>query len=357
MHAILVTSTAPHSGKSGIALALIHHLREHGFDVGYFKPFGVMPVTVDGVVTDEDAVYVSSCCLDDPAPLEDVCPVVRTQAFVEDVLAGAPKDRTARVLEAYERCSQKREVMVIEGPNGMFQGRSAGIDVSALTRLLDARALVIHRPAELDLPDDVLTMAATLGERLGAVLLNWVREPAMPFVSQKVAPFLERAGVPVAGILAYDPLLSSVSVAEIVDTLGGRVLNSADQLGRRVESFMIGAMEVEQALRFFQHEHDKAVVTGGDRADVQMAALETSTSALILTGNMDPSPRVVARAEELGVPVVLVQTDTLDAIESLESLIGHVRLHDPEKAARIRSELEGAVDMDALLSSFGITSA
>jgi len=354
MLAILVTSTAPHSGKSGIALALIHHLKERGMNVGYFKPFGARPVIINGITTDQDAAYVSTCCVPNLVPLEDVCPVVNTQAFVEETLATGPQDLSGRVLAAYERCSSGRDVMVIEGPDGLFQGRSAGIALRTLTTLLDARALVVHRPADYEVPDDVLTMADTLGDKFGTVLLNWVHEPEMPFVAHKVKPFLSQAGVPVAGILPYDPLLSSVSVAEIVAALGGEVLNSHDRLDRRVESFMVGAMEVEQAQRFFQHQANKAVITGGDRPDVQLAALETSTNALILTGSMEPSPIVVARASELGVPVISVDTDTLTAIEQLDSLIGHVRLHDSEKADRIRDELERAVDTDALLATFGV---
>jgi len=45
---------------------------------------------------------------------------------------------------------------------------------------------------------------------------------------------------------------------------------------------MVGAMGQEQALNFLEVKANKAVITGGDRADVQLAALETSTKCLIL---------------------------------------------------------------------------
>ncbi|MHB8925148.1 MAG: DRTGG domain-containing protein, partial [Coriobacteriia bacterium] len=87
-------------------------------------------------------------------------------------------------------------------------------------------------------------------------------------------------------------------------------------------------------------------------ADVQLAALETNTRAIILTGNMPPSSLVLARAEELGVPMILVDTDTLSAVEKMEALMGRTRLHDAGKAARIREMFEASVSVDELIAAF-----
>ena len=60
----------------------------------------------------------------------------------------------------------------------------------------------------------------------------------------------------------------------------------------------------------------KALITGGDRSDIHLVALETATRCLILTGNLRPMPEVVRRAEELGVPVLLVRQNTLEVVEA-----------------------------------------
>ena len=354
MRAILVTSTAPYSGKSGIALALINELQERGLKVGYFKPFGTMPVSFAGVTTDQDALYINQCCLHVPEPLADICPIVRTQGFIEDVLAHDAGDLKARLVSAYEACCANRDVMVIEGQSDLYQGRSIGLSVERVAELLDASALLVDRPNGMDLPDDVLTVAEVLGDHLGGVLLNWVHESQNDFVVRRIAPFLHATGIKVFGVMPHDAALSSVTVGEIVDALGGTVLCAEDRLDEPVEAFMVGAMGQDKALRFFRRKARKAVITGGDRADVQLAALETNTHALILTGNMPPGPLVLARAEELGVPMIMVDTDTLTAVEKMEALMGHVRLHDVAKAARIREILKQAVDMDALLAAFDI---
>jgi BioD-like phosphotransacetylase family protein len=132
------------------------------------------------------------------------------------------------------------------------------------------------------------------------------------------------------------------------------VLTADDHLAENVESFMVGAMGQEKALRFFRRKAHKAVITGGDRSDVQLAALETSTKAIILTGNLPPSSLVIARADQLGVPMILVDMDTLTAVERMEALMGHVRLHGPDKADRIRGIFAEGVRTDELLEAFGI---
>ena len=353
MRSIIVTSTKPYTGKSGIAVALTRILADRGYDVGYFKPYGTMPVTVNGVTTDEDALYVNQV-LERPSPLDAVCPVVRTQAFIERMLAGEAADTQPAGLDAFDRCWAGRDVMVVEGPTEPAQGTCAGLSLGDIGPLLSAPVLLVDRPRPTDLPEDALWMAHYLGEQLCGVILNGIHESRLPVARERIVPFLESRGVPMLGVIPFDPALGSVTVREIVDALDAVVITAEDRLQDTVEAFMVGAMGQEKALRFFRRKANKAVITGGDRADVQLAALETSTRAIVLTGNLRPDPFVIARAEDLGVPMLLVDTDTLTAVERMEALLGRVHLHDPLKAARIRRMLEEHCDLERLLSAIGL---
>lgn len=348
MRTVIVASTAPFSGKSGISLALLAALGERGHATGYFKPYGTMPVTVDGTVTDEDASYIARSA-SAPASLDLSCGVVETRAFVEETLEDDPGSLGERVAAVFAEASRDADVMVVEGTSSLAQARTVGLNLCTLVDLLDARVLLVDRPSGLDLPDDVLWASDCLGKRLLGVVFNAVSESHFDFVAQDVTGFLSGRGVPVLGTLRRDPLLSSVTVAEIVDALGGTVLCAENSLGEPVETFMVGAMGQEKALRFFRRKAAKAVITGGDRPDVQLAALETDTRCIVLTGNLPPSSLVLARAEELGVPMVLVGMDTLSAVETMEGLLGRVRLHDTVKADRIREMFCSAVDVDTLV--------
>lgn len=353
MRTIIVTSTKPYTGKSGLCVALIGYLGARGLDVGYFKPYGTMPVTEGDLTTDEDALYVNRL-LPRPSALADVCPVVRSQGLIERVLSGEQAPVTDEVLAAFGRCAEGRDVMIVEGPTEPAQGACVGLSAVTIAGLLDATVLLVDRPRPTDLPEDALWVGSLLGDRLGGAILNGIDESRLRVARERVAPFLESRGVPVLGVIGQDPALSSVTVAEIVEALNGTVLTASDRVGDTVESFMVGAMGQDKALRFFRRKTNKAVITGGDRADVQLAALETSTRCIVLTGNQVPGAAVLSRAEDLGVPMVLVDTDTLTAVERFEMLFGRVHLHDPVKAARIREMFERDVDLERLSAVFGL---
>lgn len=356
MRTILVASTKPYIGKSGIAVALTGMLADRGLDVGYFKPYGTMPVLLgdgSGHTTDEDALYVNRL-LAHPCDPVDVCPVVRTQTLIDQVLSGEVSDCVERVQTAFERCSRGRAVMVIEGPREPAQGASVGLSLFSMVKLFEGPVLLVDRPRPTDLPDDAVCLARDLGDRLGGLILNGVDESRIAIVREKVVPFLAARGIQVLGVLPFDPTLGSVTVGEIADALGAVVLTAHSHLEDTVEGFMVGAMGQEKALRYFRRRANKAVITGGDRADVQLAALVTSTRCIVLTGGMAPDPFVQARAEELRVPMLMVEFDTLTAVERIEALLGRVHLHDAVKAQRIRQLLETETDVEPLLAAAGV---
>ncbi|MFU8890972.1 MAG: DRTGG domain-containing protein, partial [Anaerosomatales bacterium] len=299
MHAFIVASTRPYIGKSGIVLALLAIARDRGLDAAYFKPYGTMPATVGGVHTDLDAAYISKHASSE-APLDLVCPVVETSTFLEDVVAGRQSDVRPRVREAFDVVSAGADLMIIEGPSDAFQGRSVNLSLAQVAELLDASVLLVVAGERAALPDAVLAAADTLGRRLAGVIFNDVAPVVSAFVKAQAAPFLEGQGITVFGAVPHDATLSSVTIDEIVEALEGTVLSAEEKTGMTAESFMVGAMGQDKAMRFFRRRPRKVVITGGDRSDVQLAALETDTRALVLTGDLPPSGHVLSRAEELG---------------------------------------------------------
>lgn len=356
MRTIIVTSTSPFAGKTGVCLALARELESRGLDVGYFKSYGTMPIDVGGIVSDRDAVYANGA-LARPGAIETLCPVVRTRSFMEDLLMGRAGSRMPDLLAAFGAASDGRDVMVVEGPSDLEQGRTAGVSTCDIAGELDAKVLAVDAFGGLALPDALLLAKECLGARLAGVVHNRVHDSERSDLESCVVPYLRRVGIAWFGALPHDPLLSSVSVREIVEELGATVLNAEDRLEEPVESFMVGAMGQEKALRFFRRRAHKAVITGADRPDVQLAALETSTTAIVLTGNMPPDPIVLGRADAQGVPLLLVDMDTLTAVERMDTLLGHVRLHGPGKADRIRAMFTASVDVAGLLSAFDIPAA
>lgn len=351
MNCLIVASTEPYAGKTGVTAALLLEAAQRGLVAGYFKPFGTMPITAGGAPTDSDAEYVATLAGLKVGP-EVICPVVRTHALVETVLAGTAVDAVDKVMHAYRQIKAGCDIVFVEGPSDLSQGAAFGLDLERLAVLLCGNVLLLHRPGTSELPEEILHARDVLGDALLGVLINDVPAARMEATSGRVAPYLEREGVRVFGVLPHDEGLSAVSVAEIVAELDGVVLAGEAGIDEPVESFMVGAMGQEKALRYFRRRARKAVVTGGDRSDVQLAALETDTRCVICTGGMAPSSIVLSRADDLAVPMVLVEMDTLSAVERMEALFGRVRVHDAVKVAKIRELLARDADIGAMFDAF-----
>ena len=155
-------------------------------------------------------------------------------------------------------------------------------------------------------------------------------------------------GIPVLGVMPRSPLLRSVTVEELARRLDARVLCCRERLDLLVETLSIGAMNVNSAMEFFRRRRNMAVVTGADRTDIQLAALEASTQCLILTGAGEPLPQLISRAEELDVPLLKVEHDTLTTVEVIERTFGHVRLHESVKATYAFRLVEEHCDFERL---------
>jgi len=112
----------------------------------------------------------------------------------------------------------------------------------------------------------------------------------------------------------------------------------------------VGAMQVEQALSYFRRVPGKAVITGGDRADIQLAALETDTRCLVLTGNLYPAPAVLTEAEVRGVSVIMVHSSTWEVVQRLDEIFGQLRLKTERQIDCIKQMTRGQSWMDDLSS-------
>jgi BioD-like phosphotransacetylase family protein len=336
----LVASTEASTGKTAVALALASAAADAGRSVGYMKPKGTRLASAVGKTLDRDPLLARDLLdLDDNTG--DMEPVVYSPTFVaEAVRGGTDTDALSeRVREAFDTLATDRDAMVVEGADALDTGRAVDLDERSVADLLAADVVLLARYTEPRDVDAVLGAAETLGDRLEGVLFNAVADAEYDTVAEEVTPFLERRGVPVLGVVPRVASLAGVTVAELADELGGRVVTGGDT-DARIERFLVGAMSGEAALAHFRRTKDAVVVTGGDRADIQTAALDApGVRALVLTGGYEPSGSVAGRAEREGVPVVVVDGDTRGTVERTEALLEGGRTRDAAAVARMRDLL------------------
>lgn len=332
---ILIGSTEAYSGKSAAILGLAEFMRRDGLRVTYGKPIGAcMEGDCLSNGLDPDIQFMADTL---NLSADDIPPVLlrMDEAAVRDRIAHPDTEPFAEALKAYGR-DIDTDVAILEGPGTLYEGELFGMSLHQMAAGMGAKVVLIARYDSVLIADALLVAQRQLQEHLAGVIINDVPEDEATRVAAEIVPYLEHKGIPILGVLPTNRILRSISVGELVHRLEARILCCEDRLDLMVEEFTIGAMNVNSALKYFRKAQHQAVITGGDRTDIQLAALETSTHCLILTGQLPPSALILARAEELEVPILSVDLDTLTTVERIERVFGQVRLHEAVKVRCIQ---------------------
>jgi BioD-like phosphotransacetylase family protein len=345
---LLIGSSEPFSGKSAVALGLGRQLLRQGVSIRFGKPLATLAAapapqkppgspSARGPLIDDDTRFIGTflgLAEHQLIPsLHSDDPLVAHQRLMDgDLEAGAGFDALRASLAPGAAQAEGDPLVMLEGAGSLSEGLLFGLSLPQVAHGLEAQVVLVHPWRDSHSVDPLLAAQRQLGDRLAGLVLNRVIPDEVAVLREEVAPALERLGLPVLGILPRSPLLGSMTVEEISRRLHARVLCCSDRLDLLVETLSIGAMNVNSAMEFFKRRRNMAVITGADRTDIQLAALEASTQCLILTGVGEPLSQLINRAEELEVPVLRVDHDTLTTVEVIEAAIGHVRLQESVKA-------------------------
>lgn len=350
---LLIGSSETYSGKSAVVLGIAHRLQKRGLDISYGKPVGTCPSELDDGV-DEDVRFITQTLKLPDNRLTPTLLNLSPETIQHRIRQEDTKDYT-HLLQS-EPLATGIDLALLEGPGTLSEGQLFDLSVPQMAEVLDASVVLVCRYRSELVVDALLAARQHLGDRLVGVLINDVPTTERDVVEMSIRPFLEGHGIPVLAILPSSALLRSVSVAQLVHQLKAEVLCCPERMDLLVESLKIGAMNVNSALKYFRKARNMAVVTGGDRTDLQLAALETSTHCLILTGQIPPTQDIVSRAEELEVPILSVDLDTLSTVEVVDKAFGQVRLHEPVKVAHIQQMMTKYFDCDRLLNLLDVRS-
>jgi len=344
---ILVASNTGYAGRTFLSIGLALKLLDMGYKVGMMKPFGTVPVKAGKDVYDADAPFVKET-LGLEEPLDVISPFVMSYEEQTLLLQGKIADAKKRVLAAYKSI-KKKDFVILCGASDLIEGSLLGIDAVSLAEEINAKVLLVE-PWRGDLSADTLFGArAIFGKRYIGGVFNKVPEATMEFAKNTVKPFLDKKGVAVFGVIPKDKFLGSVTVGQLNEILNGIVLCSDDKLDEFVENFLIGAMDVDSALNYFRRIPNKAVITGAHRSDIQLAALETSTKCIILTGGFQTNEVVLGKARARGIPILSVPSDTFSAIEKIELRMGETSIREKRKVTRVKELIGTGFDMFGFL--------
>ena len=110
---------------------------------------------------------------------------------------------------------------------------------------------------------------------------------------------------------------------------------------------MLGAMVVDSALDYFGRKSHKAAVIRQDRPDLQLAALGTSTTALVLSGvsNKPPVKSVLERAKVRGIPIIVSEATAGNIVANIEEAIRRSRFNQEKKLPILTEIIKQYLDL------------
>ena len=354
MATMYIASTDTASGKTALCLGLGKRLQSDGFSVGYMKPISLSAHRLEGSMVDEDARFIKKE-LQLAEPISDLVPIPLDPQAVESIMRKQKwLDYPKRLLEVFSRVSKGKDVMLVEGVDRLSAGGLIRLPANEVCKLLDAKSLTVVRYTGLLSLDAVLFYRRVLGDPMIGAVMNSVPPRLMESAEAVAKPYLQKEGIPVYGVLPEDRFLMSVSVKELAEALEAEIVTRPDKGEELVQNLMVGAMTADVALSYFRQKPNKAVITGGDRSDIQLAALQTSTNCLILTGNLHPQDMIKGVAQEMGVPIVVSKYDTLTTIEIVEGFFGKSRFQQEKKTQRFQELLSEHFDFTSLYVTLGL---
>ena len=354
MKSIFINSAGVKSGKSLLAWALGLLFERDGLKVGYFKPVGVQPEVVDGVLTDHDAHLMKNVLkLKDPYQL--ICPVVLNHDMVFAVFRRKADNALRAIEEAYRKLSLNKDIVIIKGGNSFFDGSIVGANGANLTKALDTKVLLVDRfISDVTFVDNVRFIRELVGDRLQGVIITQVMPEKIDYAKNVIVPFIEGDGIPVFGVIPEDKFLGAISIRKACEVVAGEVICCKDRLEELATNYVIGAIDLELAINYFRRINNKIVITGADRSDLQIAAMETSTKGIILTGGRYPNSVVIGKAEEKGIPIIVVNLDTYSTIERLDKAVITLDFEDEKKIVRYLDLFKKNVNIKRLKEEFGM---
>ena len=325
MSILYVASDRQGAGKTALCASLAHLLRAQGKPAAAFKP------VADGASDSDAAIYASLLGADTPPPSD--------AADVDAIAAAA------------QRLSADNEIVIAEASNSLTSAQSQRI-----AEALDARVLVIANfDADMSAAD-VAAVAAPFGERLIGYVVNNLTQYMRTQARAELVPAIAATHTPPAavfGLIPEDRRLLGVSVTQIAAHLEGEFVQDEGDAECLVEYLMVGGMSLDPGEYYYGIHDNRAAIVRGDRPDLQMSALGAPgrTACLVATNGIAPIEYVRYEAEQEETPIIIVETDTLDTMDRLDTLIDDSRFDHPRKLERFASLLTEHIDLPRLIAA------
>ncbi len=344
MDTLIIASMRKSAGKTSTIVGLAGVMAKR---IGYIKPFGERMLYRKKRLWDYDSALITGVfgINDDPVDLSIGFDHSKLRYMYDEA-------RTNEKLnEIVGHMAREKDFLFVEGGRDLCYGISVHLDSLSLARALKSKLAIVVSGDENTILDDVTFLKRHVemsGVNLAGIIVNKVQN--LDEFQKIHLPVITGMGIKVLGVIPFQSELTYFSVQYLAERLFAKVIAGEGGLNRIVKNILIGAWSANV---FMQHplfkKENKLVITGGDRTDMILAALESDTSGVILTNNILPPSNIISKAAERNIPLLLVFSDTYQTAKQIDSIEPLLTKDDTEKIALLKQLVSKHVDLDALL--------
>ncbi|OHU21737.1 phosphate acetyltransferase [Mycobacteroides franklinii] len=349
---IYIASPEGDTGKSTVALGVMHRLAASVARVGVFRPIARSGESVD---------YILELLLEQSTAdiaYED-CLGVSYHDVHQD-----PDAAIAQIVDRYHAVAERCDAVVIVGSDYTDVASPSELSTNARIAVnLGAPVLLTIKGFDRT-PEEVAALAEVcLGElkaqraHTAAIVANRCNPDQLDEVRRALSRFDKPAWV-----LPEVPLLVSPSVEELMRAVKGSLVSGDEALlSREATSFMVAGMTAEHCLE--RLEEGQAVIFPADRSDVLLAVASAhvaegfpSLSAIILNGGLKLHPRIADLVDGLGLRLPIIATDsgTFETASAAAHARGRVTVASARKIDTALALMDRYVDGADLVAQLAI---
>jgi BioD-like phosphotransacetylase family protein len=351
--AFYLCSLKERAGKSFLSIGFIQKLQKEGKRFAYFKPIGC-PRGAYSSKADKDIEFILQTVYKNRSPYDLVCPISIPESYYIDLIDSSKKiEYIEQIKSAYDKIVKDVEYVIIEGAPSIRKFVRVGIDDVSIAQALGINDLIYVSPESSDKCIDNIFFTKNYFEfrkvKMSSIIFNKIDFEYIARIKELQKDHIVKYGIPVLGIIERSIELFSPRVSEVIEAIGGEFINdiASTGLNNAVETIIIGAMNAQAALKYLRQVKKAAVITGGDRADLALAALNEDVSVLILTGFIQPDAKVIRVANDKNIPIILSPSDTYTTVRNLEKLKPGIQEDEIDIVLKI---IESQIDWETLLS-------
>lgn len=356
---IYLASTGPESGKGVICLGLINAFRGMVTNVGYFKPIGQKYRKNED--HDKESIMIKEIYgIEDK--LQHINPV-SIKELNHYITSNDQETFFHKVRESYRKVEKDKDMVIIEGTDYLGMKSAFEFDINAdIANNLNAGIILIedgYGKSIDEILSDVLTGKDSFDEQscdfLG-VIINKVEVERFSEVDQALRKILKKRKIDYLGTLPYDPVLPKPRLYDIARSLDAEILFGKDHLSNIAVETIIASMRFDNAIKYI---HDGAlIVTGGDRTGIIIGCMASlispacpNISGIVLTGGLIPNDNImnlIGTLYELPFPIFSVKCSTIEAVNTINSLVVHISSNDTQKIDIAKSMVYRYVDYEKI---------